>query len=163
MAYIGNGIQSRSELDAGVRIAPAMSRRAAIARRDIRRHIAATPQNDPNNFDPVEYQRYPLMPVDKSGAHIKDEIGKEIVFYNEDEENAFYDEHPEHAEYRHRDPEDVQDELTRLREENARLKVDRGETDDKTDKADAKGGVAGLVNAAGAGKQPAGPKTGSKL
>jgi len=148
--------------------------------RDIRKFIAQsqTKQMDPNEFPAYEYRRYPLMPHTKEGKPFFDSVGRAIVLRGPDDEDAFYAEHPELE--RIRDPEDMRDELQRLRDENARLKAKADIADDPKgnpksnepaknddppaknaaapDTKPAKGGVAGLARS-----EPPKPKPGSKL
>lgn len=141
--------------------APDKSRRP---RHDIRKFIAAsqTKQMDLNEFPPYEYRRYPLMPLDTTGKPYLDAAGRSLVLLGPDDEDAFYEDHPDAP--RIRDPIAIQDELAELRAENARLKAtqnghappEKGD-EEKVAAPPAKNGVAGLT------KAPPKPKLGSKL
>lgn len=92
--------------------------------RDIRDHIARTPQTDPNRYPLVDYKRYPLMPTNKDTGkpYLDEATGNPIVLKNRDEEDAFKETHPDMAEII--DPEDRVDELAKLRAENERLRAE---------------------------------------
>lgn len=153
-------------------VAPAPSKGRGPLR-DIRKFIAQsqTKQMDANEFPAYEYRRYPLMPLTQAGKPHFDAAGRAIVLRNPPDEEAFYEEFPDAQ--RVQDPMDVQDELTALRAEVARLKgkdAEGGQKDPDTkpkieEKGDtiAKGGVASLRQPAKTDKPAAGPKPGSKL
>jgi len=119
--------------------------------RNMRSFIPLTKHTNINNFPKIEYKRYPLMPVDENGQPFLDEYQQVIKLHDEDEEEQFKKDNPTMASVPD-SPQTQADELTKLREENARLKAER-EADNaaKTDpQAGANSGVAGLVQPAGA-------------
>lgn len=88
---------------------------------NINPYIPFVAQRDPNNFPPIEYQHYPLMMVHESGQPFIDGSGDPIIVSNEDEEKEFRDANPDTMAPAQR-PEDIQSELTKLREENRVLR-----------------------------------------
>lgn len=86
--------------------------------------IPLTAQTDPNKFPRGDYQPYPRMMVTMEGKPFFDATGRiPVIVQNEDEETDFRAAHP--GEVRDNVPNagDMQDELTKLRAENARLKA----------------------------------------
>lgn len=133
--------------------------------RNMRSFIPLTRHTNINNFPKIEHRRYPLMPVDENGVAFRDEYGKTIKLYDEDEEAAFKLENPTMRDVPD-SPQTQADELDRLRAENARLKAEKADADAaKTDKPqdgkDAGSSVAGLV-AGNKNDGNKGGKTGNK-
>ncbi len=104
--------------------------------------IPLTAQTDPNKFPKGDYQPYPRMMVRASdGKPFYDATGRiPAIVQNEDEEADFRAAHPGEVRDNVPNAADMQDELTKLRAENARLKGQHGEQ-----KAETRATVSSLV------------------
>ncbi len=95
--------------------------------------IPLTAQTDPNKFPKGDYQPYPRMMVRVSddskldGKPFYDPTGRiPVIVQNEDEEAEFRAAHPGEVRDNVPNAADMQDELTKLRAENARLRDQQG-------------------------------------
>ena len=112
--------------------------------------IPLTAQTDPNKFQRAEYQPYPRMMVRASddpkldGKPFYDVTGRiPVIVQNEEEEADFRAAHPGEVRDAVQSGASMQDELAKLREENARLKA--GQTGEAPKSEQPKTNIASLV------------------
>ncbi len=118
----------------------------------ITKFIPLTPQTDPNNFPQGEYRPYPRMMVhvdDHPDAKLRgkpffDASGRHpVIVQDEDEEAAFRAAHPGEVRDNVESGASMQDELAKLRAENAKLRESQSGAKDPAPKSGA--GIASLV------------------